>query len=114
MVCGAEGVPRAELEADLLRYYGVDLADLWRGELSLRRLSVLLNALPPDSAIARWANTEAPGWDVQDFLLADIYAAITGQQHPARPDPLKKAKQTRAKSLRTKLQAQRARVEASK
>ena len=37
------------MEADLQHHYQVDLRDLWRGGLTLRRLRVLLDGLPPDS-----------------------------------------------------------------
>lgn len=41
------------MEADLARYYQIELADLWRGRLSLRRLFVLLRWLPYESAVAQ-------------------------------------------------------------
>jgi hypothetical protein len=40
--CGA-------VEADLA-FRGIDLRDLWRGDLTWRRLAVLVAALPPESA----------------------------------------------------------------
>lgn len=58
---------------------------MWRGELSPRRLSVLVYTLPPDAATIRALST-APGWTIGDFLLADIFYIVGGQQHPARPD----------------------------
>lgn len=62
-----------------MRFYGVDLRDLWRRDdrgrrvLTLRRLHVLIKHLPTDSAthfylfgpIARWGPTE--------HLLADLW-----------------------------------------
>ena len=63
------------LEADLLRYFQVDLLDLYRGRLSLRRLRVLINALPPDAAIYR-RNDEHGGWTVTDHLLATVIDAL--------------------------------------
>jgi len=42
-----------EIEADLLRFYRVDLLDYHRGSLSLRRLGVLIKHLPADSALVR-------------------------------------------------------------
>ena len=90
---------------DLLRFYGVDLADFYRGELSPRRLSVLLHHLPADSA-THVALTDTPAaWSLQSFLLADVYAALTGEQHPARPKP----KSSRYADLRERLERQRAR-----
>ncbi|MFE5332569.1 hypothetical protein ACFRCG_39945 [Embleya sp. NPDC056575] len=41
------------IEADLLRYYQVDLLDLYRGEMSWRRLRVLIRYLPVESATSR-------------------------------------------------------------
>jgi hypothetical protein len=41
------------VEADLLRYYSIDLMDLWRGGLSFRRLALLIRHLPSDS----WTQT---------------------------------------------------------
>jgi hypothetical protein len=42
------------VEADLLRYYSIDLMDLWRGGLSFRRLALLIRYLPSES----WTQTE--------------------------------------------------------
>ncbi|MFD0044746.1 hypothetical protein ACFVGV_06100 [Pseudarthrobacter scleromae] len=95
------------VEADLQRFYRVDLADFWRGELSLRRLSVLIHHLPADSATARATGDASPGWDVSAYLLADLYHAWTGQAHPARPQP-KKA--SRYADLRARLERQKERT----
>lgn len=57
-----------EIEADLLRVYGVDLLDLYRGTLTPRRLLVLIRGLPPGSALGR-----AMGGDV---ALSDEVTAI--------------------------------------
>lgn len=59
------------VEADLLRYYQVDLADLGGRRLSWRRLGVLLRYLPDDSATAR-AQHGTQGWTVDTYLLAMI------------------------------------------
>ncbi|WGH21088.1 tail assembly chaperone [Arthrobacter phage Cassia] len=95
------------VEADLQRFYGVDLADYWRGELSPRRLSVLIQQLPPTSATARhFAN--ADGWDLHAFLLADLFQAFTGELHPARPMP--QGPSSRYSQLRARLEEQKARL----
>ncbi|MGW6457805.1 hypothetical protein ACWF94_18150, partial [Streptomyces sp. NPDC055078] len=60
------------LEADLLRYYGVDLLAWYRGELSSRRLSVLVRQLPRDSAFAQAREGEAAQWSLTDHLLAAV------------------------------------------
>ncbi|UIW13431.1 tail assembly chaperone [Arthrobacter phage Amyev] len=94
------------VEADLQHYYGVDLADYWRGELSPRRLSVLIEKLPPTSATARhYAKTD--GWDLHAFLLSDLFHAFTGEVHPSRPKP---QGSSRYAELRARLEAQRARL----
>ncbi|UIW13268.1 tail assembly chaperone [Arthrobacter phage Crewmate] len=96
------------VEADLQRFYGVDLADYWLGELSPRRLSVLIEKLPPDSATARHY-AKADGWDTHAFLLADLFHAFTGEVHPARPKP---QGASRYAELRARLEAQKARLHA--
>lgn len=95
------------MEADLQRHYGVRLADYWRGELSLRRLSVLVFHLPSDSATQRRYAPVPAEWDVHAFLLADLWHAWTGKPHPSRPEP---PKASRYASLRERLEAQRQRL----
>ncbi|MCX5605482.1 hypothetical protein OG418_24220 [Streptomyces phaeochromogenes] len=56
----------------MLRHYGVDLLDWHRGLLSSRRLSVLLQHLPRDSATARELHGESADWSVTDYLLATV------------------------------------------
>ncbi len=58
------------LEADLLRYYGIDLLDWHRETLSARRLAALVKHLPHDSALNRELHGEAAEWSVSDHLLA--------------------------------------------
>lgn len=98
------------VEADLQRFYGVELAGYWRGELSIRRLSVLIHHLPPESACARQLSKAETGWDVHAYLLADLYHAFTGSAHPARPKPEAASKSSRYAQLRKALEAQRERV----
>lgn len=71
------------MEADLARYYRIELADLWRGLLSLRRLAVLTRHLPSDSATAMAVGGN--GWTLSHYLMADMVHATTGQPHPADP-----------------------------
>lgn len=98
------------MEADLQHYYGIDLADYWRGDLSLRRLSVLASRLPADSNVVRAITKTQPGWDVQAYLLADLFAALTGKPHPARPTPSDGKRESRNKRLIKALQEQRERL----
>ncbi|MET7360003.1 hypothetical protein ABZS76_16330 [Streptomyces sp. NPDC005562] len=60
------------LEADLLRFYGLDLLDWHRGRLSSRRLAVLIRQLPREGAVARETEGEAAEWSVGDYLLAHV------------------------------------------
>lgn len=95
-----------------MRFYGVDLAGLWTGELSLRRLSVFIANLPIDSAVWAVENGLPMGATPTDVLLADIFQAVTGQVHPLRPvstAPSSAAK-TRHESMAARLRAQRVRV----
>jgi hypothetical protein len=65
------------LEADLLRYYGVDILDYHRGRLSARRLRVLVQHLPREAALVRGVYGEAADWGLAEHLLgvaADEFA----------------------------------------
>lgn len=66
-----------------------------------------MHGLPPGSATARHYNPEANGWDVTAYLVADLYAAMTGEQHPARPTG--EGSRSRYADLRARLERQRAR-----
>lgn len=86
------------IEADLHRYYGIDLLDLWRGQLSLRKLNVLVAQLPPDSNTGyALASHDTPvdhlrGWTLPDLLLArllDELAIYRWQWEAAHIDPKK-------------------------
>ncbi|WP_198940488.1 hypothetical protein [Micromonospora sp. CB01531] len=75
------------VEADLQRYYQIDLADLWRGRLTLRRLATLLRYLPIGAATLGTYGDPDAGWTRTDYLLTDVFHALTGKPHPARPAP---------------------------
>ncbi len=57
------------IEADLTRYYGIDLPDaLWGDQpMSARRLGVLIKGLPADSGLVQ---ETTHGWGTQEELLA--------------------------------------------
>jgi hypothetical protein len=64
-----------QLEADLLQFFGVDLLDLWRRKLSIRRLCVLvmrLLAMPGQSSLAEAKWGDQARWGYREHLLADI------------------------------------------
>lgn len=87
-----------EIEADLARFYGRDIGDFWRGELSGRALGVLIRHLPEDSATVRamrgtpWSEfmyLAAYMADTLAFLRADYANTHGGSAHPEpveRPD----------------------------
>lgn len=89
--------------------YGVDVLDLWRGGLSLRRLAVLVSQLPSGSRV--WAIEQGVphGWTLTDFLLTDIWSAFTGEPHPLRPTD-DSAKKSKVEEQAAKLLAQRERI----
>jgi hypothetical protein len=64
------------IEADLQRFYAVPLTGVWTGQLSLRRLRVLLDHLPPDCATAYAITGTDPGplagWSLGDALLGRL------------------------------------------
>lgn len=104
------------VEADLQRYYQVDLRDRWSGRLTLRRLLTLVLYLPDDSATAA-AIRKGPHWSLRDHLIDELrmqVAALGGvkrpEPHPTRPRPARNAVNTPAR--RRKLRAARARAAA--
>ncbi|WP_416972539.1 hypothetical protein [Streptomyces sp. 4F14] len=67
-----------ELEADLLEFFSVDLLDLWRGRLSLRRVGVLIRSLmsKPGRSTLLMAMDERARWPEGDYMLARISDAL--------------------------------------
>lgn len=63
----------AELESDFQRVYGVDLLDLYRGELSVRKASVLAATLPAGSAVWRAEGGPLAWTDEAHLLSANEY-----------------------------------------
>ncbi|MFF3416818.1 hypothetical protein ACFYW9_19275 [Streptomyces sp. NPDC002698] len=62
----------------MLQHFGVDLLDLWHGQLSLRRISVLINSLlnqPGRSVLAAVCDVAAE-WSENEYLLARISDAL--------------------------------------
>jgi hypothetical protein len=89
------------VEADLLRFYGVDLLDYHRGRLTARRLRVLIRHLPKDAALVRAVRGEDVDWGLTEHLLAAavdqlaagnwMFAAVhtaEGADPPERPEPV--------------------------
>ncbi|MCQ4615974.1 hypothetical protein KBX29_03810 [Corynebacterium sp. CCUG 18816] len=81
----ARAVDYLELvEADLQHFYCLDLADWPRGVLSTRRLAVLMEGLRRRPESLFWAETssEFDPLTSESIILAGIFGALTGQQHP--------------------------------
>lgn len=76
------------MEADLHRYYHLDLVDLWRGRLTRRKLCALIAHLPPESAVCAWERG-APHWSTTHDLLEGIRLAYASV-HTPRDKPLPK------------------------
>jgi len=100
-----------ELEADLTRYYGVDLTDYRQGRMSMRRLSVLADHLPDGGHVWAAQTGEQQGWSVEALLLADVFWALTGEQHPSRQKSVdaRTSSGTNVKDVRARLTEQRIR-----
>lgn len=58
------------VEADLHRYYRIDLLDLYRGKLSVRKLLSLIWGLPHGSALHIALHGDEARWTPGDYLLA--------------------------------------------
>jgi hypothetical protein len=101
-----------ELEADLARYYAVDLTDYYQGRMTMRRLSVLADQLPDGGHVWAAQTGEQPGWSVEALLLADVFWALTGEQHPSRKKSVdaRTSSGTRVKDLRARLAEQQTRL----
>lgn len=116
-----------EVEADLQRYFGVDLRDLWRGGLTLRRIGVLVAALPPESltmsallpTMPESGESDKPDrqWSTEAQLLASVVDAVTSLTHayvaghsktsPPRWQPIKRPSDKRPQTIRRMTPAQR-------
>ncbi|AON97309.1 tail assembly chaperone [Gordonia phage Hedwig] len=74
-----------EIESDL-QGKGIDLVDLYRGRLTLRKIAVLIKYLPATSALALATNGGQAPWSLTEYLLSDIWALharqIAGRRAP--------------------------------
>lgn len=86
------------MEADLQRFYGIDIRDRHLrndagvSRLPLRRLWVLITYLPGHAAVADVLRDQQV-WSIEAHLLDDLRMVWTGSKdkpakpHPARPKP---------------------------
>ncbi|MBX6384660.1 MAG: hypothetical protein IRZ07_17120 [Microbispora sp.] len=102
------------MEADLQRWYQVDLRELWRpgGGLSWRRLGVLLRWLPAEAAT--WQVLGRAWMTRTEHFLAGLWELWAERPHPDRlgpaHDPSKKASVATASQWHDRLLAQRERI----
>jgi hypothetical protein len=61
------------VEADLTRYYQTDLRDLWRGDLTYRRLAVLIAGLPQESLTKTALRNATPVVDLSEQAATNDY-----------------------------------------
>ncbi len=66
----------AALEADLLRFFGVDLCHVGTDTLTWRRFALLVAHLPRESAYALAVHGERARWGDTDYLLAHVVDAL--------------------------------------
>jgi hypothetical protein len=78
------------IEADLQRYYGIDLRD---PSLGVRRIRALLHGLPRDSALMRHEHGPTADWGNAEELLALVaelvHSSIRVQAKPGSVKPLR-------------------------
>lgn len=91
------------MEADFARFYpGIDYLDRYRRteagrpRLSTRKLLLLVDHLPPESAFVS-ARAERYPMSREQAALYDLYAAFSGKQHPY-PNVLKKEREAERKA----------------
>lgn len=103
-----------ELEHDLLPDF--DLLDLWRGRLSFRRLSLLIQRLPASSAFVAALDPDAAhaaSWGIAEYqraLLIDLFGKANFQnwqplERPADAARKQRATQERHRALVEKYEA---------
>lgn len=84
------------IHADLHRYHGHRLHDVFTGDLTWMDLLAYVRQFPPDSATARAMDGDAAGWGASEHLLAtviDQLAAANWQRSgkkSGKPKPMKR------------------------
>lgn len=74
------------VEADLLRFYGVDLLDFWRGRLSPRRLAVLVRGIPAGQGAAT-RSLDGPEVTPERWILSDVWRWLVQVHGDGHKDP---------------------------
>lgn len=68
------------LEADFEHYYNLDLADLYRGNLTPRKAQVLAIRLPPGALTWQEVGTDA-AWSTESHLLAQVVDTLNAANY---------------------------------
>lgn len=98
------------MEADLARWYHIDYRDRWRGDLTLRRLYVLLRHLPAESAVMAVMRAGRSHWSIEAQLLDDLRISLTGsKERPSKPHPQRPRPQAKTSSPERERKVQDAR-----
>lgn len=96
----------AKLESDLGRFWGLDYRDRWRFDcdgrrrLTLRMIYVRMSNAPATAAVVVALNGGKVLRTGTDLLVMDVFEALTGRAHPARPMPLEEQQKRRADAER--------------
>lgn len=106
----------ADLDADLLAVFGIDLADLGTPRLPYGRLAALVARLPASSWTARAVSGSADDWDatthllaalvdatgVSNYLLGGLLKAQGAKKNPVKaPVPIPRPKGAKAKGRKS-------------
>jgi hypothetical protein len=110
------------IEADLARFYPRDadqLCEFLAGRMSVRRLNVLVDGLPPGAGLWRALGVD-DGWSQEAHLIAAVVRAVQGERMQIRtPSEIRAAEETaqrhltRAQAFRERQQAREAEGEVS-
>ncbi|WAB10127.1 hypothetical protein SEA_GRAVAILLIA_17 [Mycobacterium phage Gravaillia] len=74
-----------DLEADLRRFYGVDMRGLFTGDLTLRQLWMFVRRIPGDSALLTARNGGRPPWTRAEIIAARQWEAWVRKPYDGRP-----------------------------
>lgn len=74
-----------DIAADLKRFYGVEYADRWRGDLTLRQIWTYIRRSDPKSALAIATNGGHELWTKQSIITAQVWEQIARKTYAGRP-----------------------------
>lgn len=74
-----------DVASDLRRFWHVDYADRWRGDLTLRQIWTYIRRSQPTSALAVARNGGHELWTKQSIITAQVWEQIARQPYVGRP-----------------------------